>query len=283
LTNDSGAWVEKYAYTLYGKPAAQSTIGNPYMYTGRRLDAETGLYYYRARYYDPHLRRFIQTDPIGYAGGMNLYAYVRNSSVNLVDPYGLYSLDDFFSEIADVSAGFGDTLSGGDTARIRQMWYDAFDWEDPINECSFSYKAGIVYAFGWDVVFSAATMNSGGAAIAARSSSVLKTATSITKNSGIHKNSLNYTGETHVYRIKGPEGTYKIGQSAQGTRIRDGASIRAEQQVRKLNREIGPGHSSEIRKSFPNKAAARGYETKLIERFRRILGQDSLPGNKSNR
>ena len=89
LTNDSGAWVEKYAYTLYGKPAAASTIGNPYKYTGRRLDAETGLYYYRARYYDPHLRRFIETDPIGYAGGMNLYAYVGNSPLGFVDPLGL--------------------------------------------------------------------------------------------------------------------------------------------------------------------------------------------------
>jgi hypothetical protein len=45
---------------------------------------------------------------------------------------------------------------------------------------------------------------------------------------GVNKNSLNYVGETHVYRIKGAEGTYKIGDSAQGTRVRDDASIRAE-------------------------------------------------------
>jgi hypothetical protein len=100
----------------------------------------------------------------------------------------------------------------------------------------------------------------------------------------LHKNSLSYEGETHVYRIKNADGTtYKIGESAQGTRVRDGASIRAEQQVRKLNREVGPGHSSEIRETFPNKAAARDYETRLIERYRRMYGQDTLPGNKTNR
>ena len=92
LTNDAGAWTEKYAYTLYGKPAAPSTVGNPYMYTGRRFDTETGLYYYRARYYDSNLRRFLQPDPIGYLGGLNLYTYVRNSPVNFVDPLGLEAM-----------------------------------------------------------------------------------------------------------------------------------------------------------------------------------------------
>lgn len=98
-----------------------------------------------------------------------------------------------------------------------------------------------------------------------------------------HKNSLDYVGETHVYSIKGPNGTYKIGESAQGTRVRDGASIRAEQQVRRLKREAGEYYESKIRKVFPNKRAAREYETRLIERFRRRYGQDALPGNKTNR
>jgi len=98
-----------------------------------------------------------------------------------------------------------------------------------------------------------------------------------------HKNSLDYVGDTHVYRIKGPNGTHKIGESAQGVRVRDGASIRAEQQVRRLNREVGPGHSAEIRKTFPDKRAARDYETRVIERFRRMFGDDALPGNKTNR
>lgn len=97
-----------------------------------------------------------------------------------------------------------------------------------------------------------------------------------------HRNSLDYVGDTHVYRIKGPDGTtYRIGESARGVRASDGLSIRAEEQVRRLVRTKGPGFESEIRKTFPNKAAARDYERQLIERFRRMYGEETLPGNKS--
>ena len=87
-----------------------------------------------------------------------------------------------------------------------------------------------------------------------------------------HKNSLDYVGETH-----------KIGESAQGTRVGDGASIRAEQQARALRKETGDNYETEIRKTFPDNASARGYETRVIERFRRMYGDDALPGNKTNR
>ncbi len=100
----------------------------------------------------------------------------------------------------------------------------------------------------------------------------------------VHKNSNDYVGETHVYAIRSPDGSpYKIGESAQGVRRRDGQSVRAERQVRDFNRKYGPGHTSEIRKTFGNKADARRYETRLIERYRRMYGEDKLPGNETNR
>ncbi|UCG49782.1 MAG: RHS repeat-associated core domain-containing protein, partial [Phycisphaerales bacterium] len=80
ISDEQSQQVEKYEYSVYGRvrimaPNGQSRtvsiIGNPYYFTGRRLDGETGLYYYRARYYSPEIGRFLQTDPIGYSDSLN--------------------------------------------------------------------------------------------------------------------------------------------------------------------------------------------------------------------
>jgi RHS repeat-associated protein len=85
---DSGSGIlSKVGYLPYGKSA---TASGPFGYTGQRIDPETGgLYYYRARHYSPAWGRFLQADPIGARGGINLYAYVRNDPINLVDQFGL--------------------------------------------------------------------------------------------------------------------------------------------------------------------------------------------------
>jgi RHS repeat-associated protein len=87
---DASALVQtQYAYEPFGKPSTSGPSStNTFEFTGRELDP-SGLYYNRARYYDPTLRRFISEDPIGFRGGdLNLYAFVRNNPVNNVDPMG---------------------------------------------------------------------------------------------------------------------------------------------------------------------------------------------------
>lgn len=91
LSNSAGATANTYSYDSFGKLTASSgTVVNPFQYAGRDFDAETGIYEYRARYYDPTAGRFLSGDPLRFSGGdVNFYAYVRNNPINLIDPFGL--------------------------------------------------------------------------------------------------------------------------------------------------------------------------------------------------
>ena len=91
LTDAGGVVVNRYAYDASGR-VIDSTEGvaNPFTYTGREQDAETGLYYYRARFYDPETGRFLSEDPIGvFNADQNLFSYVGNNPLNANDPWGL--------------------------------------------------------------------------------------------------------------------------------------------------------------------------------------------------
>jgi len=92
VSNSLGALANTYAYDSFGKlTASTGTLPNPFQYTGRELDAETGLYFYRARYYDPIGGRFLSEDPAAFEAGENFYPYAGNNPVIFSDPFGLQS------------------------------------------------------------------------------------------------------------------------------------------------------------------------------------------------
>jgi len=90
LTTPTGTVAATYTYDSFGfMTNSTGSATNWFRYTGRQFDSDTGLYYYRARYYDPQTGRFLSEDPIGFAGGVNHYSYVDNSPPNFKDPSGL--------------------------------------------------------------------------------------------------------------------------------------------------------------------------------------------------
>jgi RHS repeat-associated protein len=99
LADSNGAVVESATYDSFGR-IQSNNLSTRYGYTGRELDETTGLMFYRARFYDPQVGRFISEDPIGFDGGINWYAYVGNQSIKYKDPRGLDSpgADAFYND-----------------------------------------------------------------------------------------------------------------------------------------------------------------------------------------
>jgi RHS repeat-associated protein len=121
LTDAGGNFVEQQAYDSFGNSAGSTRTR--YGYTGRERDPDTGLMYYRARWYDPQVGRFISEDPIGLGGGINSFAYVSNNSVNFTDPFGLWSTP-AHNEIIKQA------LAGCLTEPQQQQLKDASRWVD---------------------------------------------------------------------------------------------------------------------------------------------------------
>jgi RHS repeat-associated protein len=102
ITDQNGQLVERISYDLYGMPTftdyrtdpqnpevvGSSVIGNELLFQSRRYEKETNLIYFRARYYDPIMGRFLSVDPLGYKDSMNLYQSFNQNPVNFVDPFG---------------------------------------------------------------------------------------------------------------------------------------------------------------------------------------------------
>lgn len=94
LDADTGQVVENYAYDAFGNEMSKRQTTNPWRFSSKRVDPETGLVYFGRRFYDPKLGKWLTHDPMGLKEGPNLYAYVLNNPLTRIDLYGLWDEDD---------------------------------------------------------------------------------------------------------------------------------------------------------------------------------------------
>ena len=133
LSNTAGTLSNTYTYDTFGNLTASSgSLGNPFQYTGRDFDVETGLRYYRARYYDPATGRFLSEDPIQFLNGPNFYAYVGNDPIDRTDPWDLRTEVILWNPV-----GVGESSFGHISVVINGVSYS---WgpspgRDPRNKC----------------------------------------------------------------------------------------------------------------------------------------------------
>lgn len=128
LTNASGTTLAQYTYEPFGKTTRAGSSANPYQFTGRENDG-AGLYFYRARYYNSTLQRFISEDPLGFGGGdVNFYSYVRNDPVSLFDPFGLRPGDKYPNAKC---AGYNAVNDYNQTSIDQNKEYGGFIYKNP--------------------------------------------------------------------------------------------------------------------------------------------------------
>ena len=101
ITDGLGSLIERYNYDPFGKAkifnadnqeVSKSSCDNSYMFTGRNFDSEVGLYFFRARSLNASMGRFVQTDPLLFVDGTNLYSFVNNRPIDRIDPMGTESI-----------------------------------------------------------------------------------------------------------------------------------------------------------------------------------------------
>ena len=132
LTDGAGNIVESYRYDAWGRTTVyggngvalkSSAIGNRYCWQGREYSWKTGIYYFRARWYDPITGRFISKDPSGIVNGLNEYVALNNNPVNFRDPTGEAAIEayDYWSDVAVAGQDAGGVFGNAQTAGASVM------------------------------------------------------------------------------------------------------------------------------------------------------------------
>lgn len=136
----SGAVTQFYAYGPYGEPDNWS--GSRFRYTGQIMIPEAQVYHYKARAYDAQTGRFLQTDPVGYADGLNWYAYVAGDPMNHVDPTGESWWNDakrrwkkYWQEVGERNEAQG----------IRDEELHQTEWPDPFTALTMTLAPEVHY------------------------------------------------------------------------------------------------------------------------------------------
>jgi RHS repeat-associated protein len=133
-TSDASGAMTPMTYGPYGEP--QTWAGSRFRYTGQMAIPEAQLYHYRARAYDPVMGRFLQTDPIGYDDGPNIYAYVKGDPINGADPSGTSIISDLIHR----EAGWG---GGGDITGL--VIGNGFPGDGTTPQDVIQYRDGTAY------------------------------------------------------------------------------------------------------------------------------------------
>ena len=171
IADVSGTVQERYRYTAYGTPtfltstfAPRNPNASAYawdaLYTGRQLDAETGLYQYRNRFYHAELGRFVNRDPIGYEGGTSLYEYVGGNPLIRTDPNGLRAPASAFQYIPGAVDWLGLNIDESDIKEglgpLSSTVYGHFkshpDQFKDNSGCSLCTELGVVQIATWDYI-----------------------------------------------------------------------------------------------------------------------------------
>ena len=131
LTDDNQNVLVRYEYDVFGAIRAETgTSDNTRKFTGKEFDADSNLYYYAARYYDPYIGRFTQRDPIG--DGVNWYVYTRNNPLKFVDPTGTRIIilgppDSQGKSSVEVNIGAEGTVARDSLSKEGQLFLDGIE------------------------------------------------------------------------------------------------------------------------------------------------------------